>query len=79
MYAINMCLDNSYARFGKEVFHLTGIPMRTNCAPLFAYLFLHCYSSQVTRAKLDIYLCITITVLILQLVDYYFLKVSSDY
>jgi len=30
MYAINMCLDNSYARFGNEVFHLTGIPMRTN-------------------------------------------------
>jgi hypothetical protein len=23
MYAINICLDDSYARFGNELFHLT--------------------------------------------------------
>ena len=37
-------LDNIFIRFGTKVYRQTiGIPMRTNCAPLIADLFLFCY------------------------------------
>ena len=38
-------LDNSFIRFGTKLYRqITGIPMRTNCAPLVADLFLFfCY------------------------------------
>ena len=42
--ALTFLLDNIYIRFGSKLYRLiVGIPMRTNCAPLVADLFLFCY------------------------------------
>jgi hypothetical protein len=39
-------IDNIFLMFGGYVFQQTvSIPMGTNCAPLFAYLFLHSYDA----------------------------------
>ena len=40
-------VDNIYVRFGRQLFQQTvGIPMRTNCAPLLADLFLYSYENE---------------------------------
>ena len=37
-------MDNIFIRFGTKLYRQTvGIPMRTNCAPVVADLFLFCY------------------------------------
>ena len=42
--ALTFLLDNIYIRFGFKLYRqIVGIPMRTNCAPLVADLFLFCY------------------------------------
>ena len=42
--ALVYLLDNIFIRFGTKLYRQTiGIPMRTNCAPLVADLFLFCY------------------------------------
>ena len=42
--ALVYLLDNIFIRFGTKLYRQTiGIPMRTNCAPLVANLFLFCY------------------------------------
>ena len=42
--ALVYLLDNIFIRFGTKLYWQTiGIPMRTNCAPLVADLFLFCY------------------------------------
>ena len=42
--ALVYLLDNIFIRFGTKLYRQTnGIPMGTNCAPLFADLFLFCY------------------------------------
>ena len=42
--ALTFLLDNIYTRFGSKLYkQIVGIPMRTNCAPLVADLFLFCY------------------------------------
>ena len=42
--ALTFLLDNIYIRFGSKLYgQIVGIPMRTNCAPLVADLFLFCY------------------------------------
>jgi len=39
---INFLNDNIFIEFGGRIFqHTVGIPMGTNCAPLFDDLFLH--------------------------------------
>jgi len=44
---INLLIDNIFIEFGGRVFQQTvGIPMGTNCAPLLADLFLHCYEAE---------------------------------
>ena len=46
---IEFLVDNIYVRFGGQLFQQTvGIPIRTNCAPLLADLFLY---SSLRRAK----------------------------
>ena len=43
-YALHYLLDNIFIRFGSKLYRqIVGIPMGTNCAPLFADLFLFCY------------------------------------
>ena len=45
--ALEFLLDNNFVRFDETVYRqVIGIPMRTNCAPLIADLFLYCYESQ---------------------------------
>ena len=40
-------VDNIYVRFGGQLFRqMVGIPMGTNCAPLFADLFLYSYENE---------------------------------
>ena len=40
-------MDNTYARFGGQLFQqMVGIPMRTNCTPLLADLFLYSYENE---------------------------------
>ena len=42
--ALTFLLDNIFIRFGTELYRqVVKIPMGTNCAPLFANLFLFCY------------------------------------
>ena len=44
---IEFLVDNICVRFGGQLFRQTiGIPMRTNCAPLLADLFLYSYESE---------------------------------
>ena len=46
-------VDNIYVVFGDQVFQQTvGIPMGTNCAPLFADLFLHSYEAEFVQKLL---------------------------
>ena len=45
--ALPYLLDNIFIRFGSKSYRqLVGIPMRTNCAPLVADLFLFCYERE---------------------------------
>ena len=40
-------MDNIYVRFGGQLFRqMVGIPIRTNCAPLLADLFLYSYENE---------------------------------
>ena len=40
-------MDNIYVRFGGQLFRqMVGIPMGTNCAPLYADLFLYSYENE---------------------------------
>ena len=42
--ALTFLLDNIFIRFGTKLYRqVVGVPMGTNCAPLFADLFLFCY------------------------------------
>ena len=42
--ALHYLLDNKFVRFGSKLYRqIVGIPMRNNCAPLVADLFLFCY------------------------------------
>ena len=42
--ALTFLLDNIFVRFGTKLYRqVVGIPMATNCAPLFAVLFMFCY------------------------------------
>ena len=42
--ALHNLLDNIFERFGSKLYRqIVGIPMGTNCAPLFADLVLFCY------------------------------------
>ena len=44
---IEFLVDNIYFRFGGQLFRqMVGIPMGTNCAPLFADLFLYSYGNE---------------------------------
>ena len=44
MVALFIFLDNIFIRFGTKLYRQTiGIPMRTDCAPFVANLFLCCY------------------------------------
>ena len=44
---IEVLIDNIFVQFGGRLFHqVTGIPMRTNCAPLLADLFLYTYENE---------------------------------
>jgi len=44
---INFLIDNIFVEFGGRIFQQTvGIPMRTNCAPVLADLFLHSYEAE---------------------------------
>ena len=48
--ALSFLLDNIYIRFGIKLYRqIVGIPMRTNCAPLAADLFLFCYERDVMK------------------------------
>ena len=41
---LTFLIDNIYVKFGDKLFQqVVGIPMGTNCAPLFANIYLHCY------------------------------------
>ena len=43
---IEFLVDNIYVRFGEQLFRqMVGIPMRPNCAPLLADLFLYSYEN----------------------------------
>ena len=43
-YALHYLLDNIFIRFGSKLCRqIVGFPIGTNCAPLFADLFLFCY------------------------------------
>jgi hypothetical protein len=47
-------LDNIYVIFGDQVFQQSvGIPMDTNCAPLFADLFLYQYEAEFVQKLLQ--------------------------
>ena len=42
--ALTFLLDNNFIRFGTKLYRqVLGIPIGTNCAPLFADVFLFCY------------------------------------
>ena len=42
--ALHYLLDTIFIRFGSKLYRqIVGIPMGTNCAPLFTDLFLFCY------------------------------------
>ena len=42
--ALHYLLDKIFIRFGSTLYkQIVGIPMGTNCAPLFAVLILFCY------------------------------------
>ena len=42
--ALHNLLDNIFINFGSKIYRqMVGFPMGTNCAPLFADLFLFCY------------------------------------
>ena len=65
---LTFLLDNTFIRFGTKLYRqVVGIPMRTNCAPLVADLFLFCYerdfmmslSDDTEAAFLDLYLSIS--------------------
>ena len=44
---IEFLIDNIFVQFGGRLFHqVTGIPVRTNCAPLLADLFLCSYKNE---------------------------------
>ena len=44
---IEVLVDNIYVRFGGQLFQqMVGIPVRTNCAPLLADLFLYSYENE---------------------------------
>ena len=44
---IEFLVDNIYVTFGGQLFRqMVGIPMRTNCAPLLADLFLYSYENE---------------------------------
>ena len=44
---IEFLVDNIYVRFGGQLFRqMVGIPMRTNCAPILADLFLYSYENE---------------------------------
>ena len=44
---IEFLVDNIYVRFGGQLFwQMVGIPMGTNCAPLFVDLFLYSYENE---------------------------------
>ena len=50
--ALVYLLDNIFIRFGIKLYRQTiGIPMRTNCAPLVADLFLFCYERDFMTKK----------------------------
>ena len=51
---LNFLIDNIFVQYGGRVFQQTiGIPMGTNCAPLFADLFLHSYEAEFLQSLLD--------------------------
>ena len=44
---VEFLIDNIFVKFGGSLFRqVIGIPMRTNCAPLLADLFLYSYQSE---------------------------------
>ena len=44
---IEFLIDNIFVQFGGRLFHqVIGIPMRTNCAPLLADLFLYSFEKE---------------------------------
>ena len=44
---IEFLIDNNFVQFGGLLSHqVIKIPIRTNCAPLFADLFLYSYENQ---------------------------------
>ena len=44
---VEFLVDDIYARFGGQLFRqMVGIPMGTNCAPLFADLFFYSYENE---------------------------------
>ena len=47
---LNFPIDNVFAVFGDTVFQQTiGIPMDSNCAPLFVVLFLNSYEAELIQ------------------------------
>jgi hypothetical protein len=49
---LGVLVDNIYVVFGDQVFQQSvGIPMGTNCAPLFADLFLHSYEAEFRTSR----------------------------
>ena len=52
---LTFLLDNIFMRFGTKLFRqVVGIPMRTNCAHLFADLFLFCYEGDLMMYLSDV-------------------------
>ena len=52
--ALHYFFDNIFIRFGSKLYsHIVGIPMGTNCAPLFADLFLFCYERDLMLSLSD--------------------------
>ena len=44
---IEFLIDSIFVQFGRCLFHqVIGIPIRTNCAPLLADLFLYSYENE---------------------------------
>ena len=51
---LTFLLNNSFIQFGTKLHRqVVGIPMRTNCAPLAADLFLFCYESNFMMSLSD--------------------------
>ena len=47
---IEFLIDNIFVQFGGRLFRqVIGIPIRTNCAPLLADLFLYSYENEFFR------------------------------